>query len=108
MIGSQLNGFIENKLSNLITAFRIGYSTQDALLRVIESLRTCLDALGIVGTVLMDLSKAYDCVLHDLLIATLEAYGLDRNSFKLMYSYLTAVPKELKWASPTVPLVKSR
>ena len=37
----------------------------------------------------MDLSKAYDCVPHDLLIAKLEAYGLDRSSLRLMLSYLS-------------------
>ena len=70
-------------------AFRKGHSTQDALLRVIESWRKCLDASGIVGTILMDLSKAYDCILHDLLIAKLEACWFDRNSLIFMYSYLT-------------------
>ena len=43
---------------------------------------------GIVGTILMDLSKAYDFLPYDLLIAKLEAYGLDVNSLSLMYSYL--------------------
>ena len=36
----------------------------------------------------MDLSKAFDCLPHDLLIAKLEAYGLDREMVKLVYSYL--------------------
>ena len=99
MIGSQINVFVENKLSNLLSAFRKGYSTQDALLRVIESWRKCLDASGIIGTVLMDLSKAYDCIMHDLLIAKLEAYGFDRNSLKLRYSYLTDRSQRVKVGS---------
>ena len=37
----------------------------------------------------MDLSKAYDCTLHDLLIAKLHAYGLRIKAIKLLHSYLT-------------------
>ena len=36
----------------------------------------------------MDLSKAYDCISHDLLIAKIEAYGFHRNALKLVYSFL--------------------
>ena len=36
----------------------------------------------------MDLSKAYDCLPHDLLIAKLGAYGLDRSSLRLLLDYL--------------------
>ena len=42
----------------------------------------------IVGAVLMDLFKAFDCIHHDLLIAKLSAYGFDENSLALIYSYL--------------------
>ena len=41
-----------------------------------------------MGTVLIDLSNAYDCLLHDLLIAELEAYGLDKPSLNLVNDYL--------------------
>ena len=37
----------------------------------------------------MDLSKAYDCLPHDLLISKLEAYGFDNNSLHFLYNYLT-------------------
>ena len=42
-----------------------------------------------VGMVLMDLSKAYDCIPHDPLRAKLEAYGFCLVSLNLVYSYLT-------------------
>ena len=35
----------------------------------------------------MDLSKAYDCVNHDLIIAKLEAYGVGKNSLRLIQNY---------------------
>ena len=100
LIASQINRFLNNKWSSLLTAFRKGHSAQGALLRVIESWRKCLDASGIVGTVLMDLSKAYDFIVHDLLIAKLEAYGFDRDSLRFMYSYLTGRGQRVKVGSP--------
>ena len=36
----------------------------------------------------MDLSKAFDCLPHNLLMLKLEAYGLSENSLKLLKSYL--------------------
>ena len=72
--------FFDNKFSNLLSAFREGYSTQHSLIRVIEKWRKCLDSTGIVGTILMDLSKAFDCFPHDPLIAKLEAYRFSANS----------------------------
>ena len=37
---------------------------------------------------MMDLYKAFDCISHDLLVAKLSAYGFDKCSLKLIYSYL--------------------
>ena len=47
----------------------------------------------------MDLSKAYDCQPHDLLITKLEAYGFDFNSLRLMYSYLDCRHQRVKIGS---------
>ena len=48
-----------------------------------------LDSGGFGGTILMDLSKANDCISPDLLIAKLECYGLDEISLKLILNYLS-------------------
>ena len=56
---------------------------------MIETWRKCLDENKIVGATLMDLSKAFNCLPHDLLVAKLEAYGLDTKTLKLMLSYLS-------------------
>ena len=54
----QITSFINPKLSKLLYGFREGYSSQDALFRVIEQCRKILDRPGKVGMVLTDLSKA--------------------------------------------------
>jgi len=48
----------------------------------------------------MELSKAYDCTIHDLLFAKLEAYGLDRNCLSLMLSYLGNCIQRVKIGVP--------
>ena len=102
LLGDQLNDHFtsrNNILCNLLSGFRKGYSTQHALQIVIENWKRSLDSKGIVGTILMDLSMAYDCLPHDLLIAKLEAYGIERKSLKLIYSYLNGRKQRVKVAS---------
>ena len=49
--------------------------------------------------VLMDLSKAYDCLPHDLLIAKLAAYGFGPNSLALISNYLSQRKQRVKVGS---------
>ena len=64
---------------------------QSTLLRLVEDWRGALDRHEYVAAVLMDLSKAFDCLPHDLLLVKLQAYGLSVKACALISSYLTAV-----------------
>ena len=85
----QLYEYIEHFLNQLLCGFRKAHSTQHALFRLLQKWQKELDSGGFIGTILMDLSKAYDCLPHDLLIAKLEAYGLDNGSLNLLLNYLS-------------------
>ena len=75
-------------LSSLLCGFRKGYNAQHALVRMLEKWKTSLDNRENVGAILMDLSKAFDCIKHDLLLAKLDAYGFSREALRLVNSFL--------------------
>ena len=89
IIQSQISVYIEKFLSPFLCGYRKGYNVQHALVTLIEKWRISLDKGGFAGGILMDLSKAFDTLNHDLLIAKLSAYGFDKTSLKLIKSYLT-------------------
>ena len=86
----QMKPFIETYLSKWLCGYRKGYNAQYALTAMIERLKQCLDGNGgIYGAVLMDLSKAFDTINHELLIAKLNAYGFDDSALHIVLSYLS-------------------
>ena len=89
LLANQLNDHLESSFSKLLCGFRKGHSTQHAILNLIRSWETAIADKQKVGAVLIDLSKAFDCLSHDLLLAKLQAYGLGENSLKVMHSYLS-------------------
>ena len=76
-------------LLSLLCAFREGYNTPHALIRLLETCKMTLDGRGYAGVLLTDLSKAFDCIDHDLLIVKLHAYGFSRNTLLMIHSYLS-------------------
>ena len=64
-------------------------STQTCLIYLVEKWKKSLDRSGKCGVLLTDLSKAFDCLLHDLLIAKLHAYGFEHKALKLLFNYLS-------------------
>ena len=71
----QVSSYVDQFLSIFMCGYRKGFSTQQALLSLIERWKNTLDQNGYGGAILMDLSKAFDTVNHHLLIVKLGAYG---------------------------------
>ena len=84
---------MEEKVNTFLSPFLCGYrkdfSVEYALVYMVEKWKKALDRGGVAGGVLMDLSKAFDTINHELLIAKLEAYGFHKNSLEIMLSYLS-------------------
>ena len=84
--------YIENFLNQLLCAFHKAHLIQHALFRLLQKWQKGLDSgvgWGFIGTILMDLSKAYDCLPHDLLTPKLEVYALDNGSLNLALDYFS-------------------
>ena len=96
LVYEQIYPYFDHIFSKYQCGFRKGYSAQHCLLSMIEKWRRALDNGENIGALLTDLSKAFDCINHELLIAKLSAYGLDRNATKFFYSYLNERKQRVK------------
>ena len=54
---------------------------------MIKAWKKALDDKKIAGAVLTDLSKVFDCLNHNLLLAKMEAYGFEKSALLLINSY---------------------
>ena len=82
----QISEYINQFLSPYLCGYRQGFSIQQALVSLIEKWKAILDKNGYAGAVLMDLSKAFDTINHDLLIVKLNAYGFTKNLLRSIKS----------------------
>ena len=92
----QINSFFDNIFTPFLSAYRKGFGCHDLLLKFIEQWKCYLDNNLYVGALLIDLSKAFDCLPHNLLICKLKAYGFSNSACKLMASYLSLRKQRVK------------
>ena len=85
----QVSVYFDKFLSDQQCEFRKGYSTQHCLLNLLEKWKNSVDKGKVFGALLTDLSKAFDCLDHELLTAKLNAYGFTLPALRLIHDYLS-------------------
>ena len=73
-----------------------GYNAQHCLITLIEKWKTTVDNWSAFGALLTDLSKTFNCLFHELLIAKLYSYDFDKSSLKFINSYLSNRKQRVK------------
>ena len=72
------------------SGFREKHSCETALIKTVDQWMESIDKGYLVGTIFLDLSKAFDLVNHEILISKLRIYGLSNEATKWFVSYLTS------------------
>ena len=80
VIYKQINNFMENKISRFVTGFKKSHGTQHSLILLLEKCKKVLDTEENISVIFMDLSKAFDTIKHDLLLAKLKTYGFSKQA----------------------------
>ena len=99
---NQIYPYFDTLFSNFQCGFRKGFNAQHCLLAMIEKWHKTLDKVGETGAVLADLSKAFECIDHNLLIAKLDAYGFEKQPIDFPLTTSQSVGKERKSILHTV------
>ena len=102
LLYDQMYSYFDKFFVKYQCGFRKGYIAQHCLLVMIEKMKEARDKYKVCAAVLSDLSKAFDCLKHDLLIAKLHGFGFDYKSLRVMYAYLNIGFKSQKLVLITV------
>ena len=86
---NQIYPYLNKIFSKYQCGFWKGFSVQHYLIAMNEKWRQSFDFGGQAAAVLTDLSKAFDCIDHEFLIAKLNTYRFDNSSLTFIYSYLS-------------------
>ena len=106
LVNNQLTEYFVTILCKLSCAFRKRYSCQSLLVKMVDEWKVALDKGCITGAVFMDLSKAFDCLPHGLLVAKCHAYGLTMFACELLTDYLSQRKQRVKIGSSWADLHK--
>ena len=81
--------YFENIFSEFQCGFRQGFSAQYWMMPMTEKWRKSADEGKTFAALLTDPSKAFDCLLHDLIITKVNAFGFSFSAARLIQSYVS-------------------
>lgn len=84
LLGQQVSKFMDDRLSDAITAYRTKNSCETTLITLTETWRAELDSKRIVGILSSDMSKAFDSLSSQLLLNKLQAYNFTDKAIQLI------------------------
>jgi hypothetical protein len=96
IIAKQIEDHMKSLFNKSLGAYRKGHGCSQVLTLAVDVWKRALDKNDVVGMILMDLSKAFDAIPHDLLLAKLHAYGFSMNACHLMLNYLSGRMQRVK------------
>ena len=79
MIYEQVSNYFEPFFNEILCGFRKAHSTRHPSFDLLTSWQTSLSRGGFLGSILIGLSKVYDCLKDDLLLPKLQAYDFSKN-----------------------------
>ena len=87
IIYKQINSYTEDKLTKCLTRFRKSHGTQHSLLTILERWKKGIYNGAYASALFMVLSKAFDTINHNLMLAKLKAYGFSTSALNLIHIY---------------------
>ena len=86
----QMSSFYEDILCKCQYSFRKGFSKQQSLILLLEKSRIAVNKSEVFGALLINLSKTFDCLNHDLPIEMPNTYSFTSSTFRLIHKYLSS------------------
>ena len=99
LLFNKLSGHVENIFNVIFAAFEKSTAYNTHCLSYYRRGKRYSNEKDMVATVLMDLSMAYDCIPHDLLLAKLNAQGVDSVGLLLISDYFSCRKQRTKIGS---------
>ena len=81
-----MSSFFDQIFSKLQCGFCKSFNAEQCLIHIFEKRRKCLDTGSYASVLLTSLPKGFGCIDYELLIAKINAHGVDTNSLYFLAS----------------------